>query len=82
LTFDVSYGRTSRDAQIAGHPGRLYELGPAVDPDDIDGRMPAVVVWHDAEMLYLVASDSMQVDELAKIAASLYPVRPGRFRRK
>lgn len=72
LALDVSYGRDPRDIQIAGHAGRVYELGPEPEPDDIDGRSPAVVVWHDGEMFYLVASGQMPASELFRIAISLY----------
>jgi hypothetical protein len=75
LALDVSYGRTGRDAQIAGCAARVYELGPEPEPDDIDGRSPAVVVWHDAAMFYLVASDEMSSDALVRIATSLYAGR-------
>ncbi len=75
LALDVSYGRTGRDAQIAGCAGRVYELGPEPEPDDIDGRSPAVVVWHDAAMFYLVASGEMSSDALVRIAVSLYDGR-------
>ena len=42
---------------IAGHSARVYELGPEPPPDDIGGRMPSVVTWHDAEMFYLLAGE-------------------------
>jgi hypothetical protein len=79
LALDVSYGRVVRDSQIAGHPARIYELGPEPEPEDIDGRSPSVVVWHDAEMFYLVASHEMSSDKLVKIAQSLYPSGPKWF---
>lgn len=72
LALAVPYGRAGRDAQIAGCAARVYELGPEPPPDDIDGRSPSVVTWHDAEMFYLIASDEMSSDELARIAISLY----------
>ncbi len=72
LAIDVSYGRDGRDMEVAGRAGRAYELGPIPAEDDIDGRSPSVVVWHDAEMFYLVASDEMSSSDLAKIAVSLY----------
>ena len=72
LALAVSYGTAGRDAQIAGRAARVYELGPEPAPDDIDGRSPAVVVWHDVELLYLVASSTMSSDELVAIAKSLY----------
>lgn len=70
--LDVSYGASPRDALVAGHEGRAYELGPEPPPEDTDGRPPSVVVWSDAEMLYLVASDQLQASELERIAGSLY----------
>ena len=75
LALDVPYGRDGRDAQIAGCAARVYELGPEPAPDDIDGRSPSVVAWHDAEMFYLIASDEMSADVLVKIANSLYARR-------
>jgi hypothetical protein len=73
LALDVSYGVAGQPTQIAGHPGRVYEPGPEPPPDDIDGRMPAVVAWHDAELFCLIASDTMSSDELVNISVSLYP---------
>jgi len=72
LALAVPYGRSARDVRIAGCAGRAYEHGPEPPPDDIDGRSPWVVTWHDAEMFYLIASDEMSSDELITIAASLY----------
>jgi hypothetical protein len=72
LALDVSYGRVVSETSIAGHDGRVYELGPAPPPDDIDGRSPAVVVWPDGEMFFLIASTEMASDELMRIAVSLY----------
>ncbi len=68
----VSYGRAARGVAIAGHEGRAYDLGPEPEADDIDPRMPAVVTWCDGPMFYLLASDSMQADELLPIAESCY----------
>jgi hypothetical protein len=79
LALDVSYGRDGQDATVAGRTARAYELGPEPPEDDIDGRSPAVVVWHDGALHFLVASDSMEVGDLMKIATSLYS--PGRRRR-
>ncbi len=72
LALEVSYGRDGRAERVADHEGRVYELGPEPEPDDIDGRPPAVVVWHDAGMLYLVASDTLPANQLLEIALSLY----------
>jgi len=68
----VSYGRAGQAAEIAGRAAKIYELGPEPEPDDIDGRSPAVVVWADGELFCLVASSTMLVQELVKIAKSLY----------
>ena len=70
--IEVSYGSDAREARIVGREARVYELGPETAPDDIDGRSPAVAVWHDGEMFYLIASDQMAVDALIEIATSMY----------
>ncbi len=75
LALDVSYGRTSRDARIAGHSARVYELGPEPPPGDIDGRSPSVVTWHDGDMFYLIASGEMRSDDLVRVAVSMYDAR-------
>ncbi len=67
-----SYGQNPKSVDIAGREGRLYPLGPVPEPDDIDPRMPAVVTWHDGEMFYLVASESLDADDLLVIARSCY----------
>ena len=72
LALNVSYGRAARDTRIAGRDGRVYERGPDPAPGDIDGRSPAVVTWHDADMFYLIASGAMSADDLVRIARSLY----------
>jgi hypothetical protein len=72
LALDVSYGRASRETRIAGHSARVYELGPEPPPDDIDGRRPSVVTWHDGDMFYLVASSTLSSDDLVRVAMSLY----------
>jgi hypothetical protein len=72
LALNVSYGRAVRDARIAGRDARVYELGSEPAPGDIDGRSPAVVTWHDADMFYLIASGEMSADDLVRIALSLY----------
>jgi hypothetical protein len=59
-------------AQVSSHPVRVYELGPEPPPDDIDGRTPAVVSWADGDLHMLVVSDTLQADELLRIAASIY----------
>src|SRR5262245_50703179 len=75
LALAVSYGQAGSDARIAGHQARVYELGPEPPPDDIDGRSPAVVTWHDGEMFFLIASGELSADELVKIATSIYETR-------
>jgi len=72
LALEVRYGPAPQEARIAGHAARVYELGPEPEPDDIDGRSPSVVTWHDAEMFYLIASGEMPSDALVRIAVSLY----------
>jgi hypothetical protein len=47
-------------------------LGPEVEPDDIDGRTPAVVTWADGELFFFLASATAPSDMLVKIALSLY----------
>jgi hypothetical protein len=69
----VRYGRDPEEGMVAGHPARVYGLGPEPDPDDIDGRSPAVVVWQDGEMLYLVASGTLDAPVLLRVAESMYP---------
>lgn len=81
LALEVRYGPAGQDARIAGRGARVYELGPVPPPDDIDGRSPAVVAWHDGELFCLVASDTMPSGDLVKIAISLYrEVRQARSR--
>jgi hypothetical protein len=72
LALELSYGSIAREALVAGHEARTYELGPEPPPDDIDPRPPAVVTWHDGTMFYLLASDQLPVATLEAIAASLY----------
>jgi hypothetical protein len=72
LALSTSYGVAPRVAWIGGHEARSYELGPEPNPDDIDGRRPAVVVWHDAGIVFLIASTELPVDALTVIAGSLY----------
>lgn len=72
LALDVKYGRGAREGRVAGRVARIYELGPEPPKDDIDGRSPAVVTWHDDGMFYLIASTAMAAAELEPIAESLY----------
>ena len=77
LALAVPYGLTPLEARISGHEGRMYELGPEPPPDDIDGRSPSVVTWHDVDMFYLIASGEMRSHDLVSIANSLYaPLSP------
>jgi hypothetical protein len=68
----LSYGITPREAEVAGHPARAYELGEATWPPDDDGPPPAVLTWHDGGMHFVVASYSVTLAELEPIAASMY----------
>lgn len=70
--LEVSYGAEPYEARIAGREGRAYDHGEEPPPGDIDGRMPAVVVWHDDDMLLLVASGELGTDVLVEIAMSMY----------
>lgn len=72
LALVVSYGRAPLEVRVLGREGRMYELGPEPDPDDIDGREPAVVVWSDGEMFYLAASDTLMAEALLRVATSLH----------
>ena len=72
LALDVSYGRSPQPSAIANHEARIYERGPDPAPDDIDGRLPAVVTWHDNGRFFLIASPELPTDTLMAIAASLY----------
>ena len=72
LAFGRSYGSDARESTVMGHVARTCELGSEVEPDDVDGRSPAVIVWADGAVFHLVASGEMFVADLAPIAASLY----------
>ena len=72
LALSTMYGATAKTIQIAGHEGRSYALGPEPEPDDPDGQMPAVVVWHDNDLFYLVASAQLDVNQLVRVANSMY----------
>jgi hypothetical protein len=52
--------------------GASLRAGARASPDDIDGRTPAVVSWADGDLHVLVVSDTLQADELLRIAASIY----------
>jgi hypothetical protein len=70
--LELRYGSEPREVQVAGHEGRSYEMGPEVPPDDVDGRMPAVVTWADGEMHFLLASAELSAETLQRIANSMY----------
>lgn len=72
LALSESYGSSAKTVRVSGHEGRSYPLGPAVPPDDVDGRAPAVVVWSDGPMFYLVASGELDEPSLLRIAESMY----------
>ena len=71
LVFETDYGSCPRRLSVAGHPARAFELGPEVAVDDIDGRAPAVVVWHRDGLFCLLASDRETADALVARAAML-----------
>lgn len=73
LALEVSYGAEALEASVAGHQARSYESGPEVEPEDVDGQMPAVVVWPDGDVFFLIASGELDRGVLIRIAASLYP---------
>lgn len=75
LALDVPYGPAAREARVARHRARVYELGPEPPPDDIDGRNPSVVTWHDGDMFYLITSGEMSSKELVRVAVSMYEAR-------
>lgn len=70
--IETSYGQTMREGKIGGHAARIYELGPEPPADDIDGRSPAVVTWHDGPTFFLIASGELPAAELEQIATSMY----------
>ena len=72
LALETSYGREAREARIAGHEARVYELGPEPEAGDIDGRSPAVVTWCDSDTFFLIASSERPFAALIPIAWSLY----------
>jgi hypothetical protein len=68
---EVSYGSDPASEEVLGCEARVYEMGPEVDRDDPDGRMPAVVVWAEGERFFLIASDQLSTAELLRIARSV-----------
>jgi len=71
-TIELPYGHFEQEVLIAGHVGRVYELGPEPPADDIDGRSPSVVVWHDGSIFYMLASYELPSINLVRIASSFY----------
>lgn len=69
--LEVSYGAAPVAGRVRGNEARLYERGPEPEAGDPDPRMPAVVVWCEGEMLFLVASGDLEVAALLPIAASM-----------
>ena len=69
---ETSYGRNPQQVFVGGHEGRMYELGPEVPPDDIDGRDSAAIAWSDGPMFYFLASGRITLAELLPIANALY----------
>jgi len=69
--LEVRYGSDPREIRVLGRDGRSYEAGPEPEPGDPDGRMPAVVTWHDGPMFFLLASGSLAVPDLLQIAMSV-----------
>lgn len=78
--LSVSFGLGTYPVRLAGHEGRARELGPDVPADDIDGRSSALVVWHDGDMFYLVASGELPAEALIEIAGSMYWPKGGAHR--
>ena len=72
LALETSYGAEARDVRVGSHAGKSYELGPEPEPDDPDGRLPAVVTWSAGEMFYLIASGELSDATLLSIANSIY----------
>jgi len=69
--LETSYGSDPRPAEVQGSEARTYERGPELPPDDPDSPMPAVVVWARDEDFFLVASETLAVEELLVIARSV-----------
>ena len=72
LALETGYGLAPQAVRIAGREARCHELGPQPETGDPDPRSPAVVVWCDADMFFLVASETLPVDELIRVAESIY----------
>lgn len=70
--LSTPYGSAAEVVRVAGFEGRSYALGPEPDPDDIDGRSPAVIAWSDGATSFLVASVQLDEATLLRIASSMY----------
>jgi len=70
----TSYGSAPQVADVVGCEARSYERGPDPPPDDPDPRMPAVVVWACGDAFFLLASETLEVETLLRIARSVAPL--------
>jgi len=70
--LEASYGAAPRATLVAGRDACVYELGPEVEPEDIDPRNRAVIACCDGELFYLLASDRLAAEVLVAIAESIY----------
>jgi hypothetical protein len=68
---EIPYGRAPYAVTVAGHEGRAYDAGEKPRGGSAE-RSPAVVVWYDRDMHYLVASVELEVGTLLTIAESMY----------
>lgn len=73
LALATSYGASPTPVLVNSQEGRRYELGPEPDPDDPDGRVPALVTWADGDRFFLVGSHEVESEQLMRVAESLYP---------
>ena len=72
MALEVSYGPSAQAVRVAGREGRAYAPGPEGPGYDADERSPAVITRHAGGMHHLVASDTMEVEQLLEIAESMY----------
>jgi len=72
LVTETRYGPAPVETCVAGHEARSYALGPVPRGRSAESRSPAVIAWCDGGMFYLLVSSSLDVGELATIAASCY----------
>ncbi len=77
LALETRYGRSSASVTVAGREGQSYALGPLPEPDEVDGRAPAVVAWADGARFYLLASSELEAEVLLRVARSLHGTRDG-----